>query len=80
MNTQPDTIEKFALGQKPIIQIPDMEFMPQDNQTTWDNVARLQFVNKENTSIGLFDPYGDFSNVDNYFTITPDSVLYTENP
>jgi hypothetical protein len=80
MNTKPETMKKLALGSKPLIPLPEMEFIPQDNETTWDNVAKLQFVNKENTSVGLFDPYGDFSNVDNYWTITPDSVLFTENP
>jgi outer membrane lipoprotein SlyB len=79
-NTKPATIKKLALGSKPLIPLPELEFIPADNETTWDNVARLQFVNKENTSVGLFDPYGDFSDVTNYMTITPDSVLFTENP
>jgi hypothetical protein len=80
MNTKPETMKKLALGSKPLIPLPEMEFIPADNETTWNNVAKLQFVNKENTSVGLFDPYGDFSDVTNYWTITPDSVLYTENP
>jgi len=80
MNTKPETMKKLALGSKPLIPLPEMEFIPADNETTWDNVAKLQFVNKENTSVGLFDPYGDFSDVTNYWTITPDSVLFTENP
>ena len=80
LTDNPATLKNLALGSKPLIPTIDMEFIPQDNETTWDNVARLQYVNKENTSIGLFDPYGNFSDVTNYMTITPDSVLFTENP
>ena len=80
LNDNPATIKKLALGSKPLIPIPDMEFIPADNETTFMNVAKLQYVNKENTSVGLFDPYGNFSDVTNYWTITPDSVLFTENP
>ena len=79
-NTTPDTVKKLSLGQAPIIPLPQLEFMTQDFEDTWDNVARFQYVNKENTSIGLLDPYGDFSDVTNYLTVTPDSVLFTENP
>ena len=80
LNDNPATIKNLALGSKPLISTIDMEFIPADNETTFMNVAKLQYVNKENTSVGLFDPYGNFSDVTNYWTITPDSVLYTENP
>ena len=80
LNDNPATIKNLALGSKPLIPTIDMEFIPQDNEDTWNNVAKLQYVNKENTSVGLLDPYRNFSDVTNYWTVTPDSVLFTENP
>ena len=78
--TNKQTIDDLAMGQKPIINLPDMKFEKLDQQNTWDNVAKFQYVNRENTSVGMLDPYRNFSNVDNFYTITPDSVLYMENP
>ena len=75
-----DVLERLTLGEKPLIKLPDMKFIPQDNETTFDTVAQLQFVNKENTAIGMKDPYRFGSNVDNFWMINPDSLLYTVNP
>lgn len=78
--TNEQDLDNLALGEKPIISLPEMKFERLDQQNTWDNVAKHQLVNNENTSVGLFDPYRNFSNVDNFWTNTRDSVLYTINP
>jgi hypothetical protein len=61
-------------------ELPPMKFIPQDNEDTFENVNTRFFVNNENTAIGINDPYRFFSNVDDYWTTTPDSVLFTVNP
>lgn len=72
----PQRLEKLALGPE----LPPMEFMAQDNEATFENVAEFQFANAENTAIEFLSPYANFSNVDNYWALNPDSVLYTVNP
>jgi len=69
-------IEKLAMG----VQLPDMIFMDQDNDTTFENVANYQYANGENTAIGFLSPYSDFSNVDNFWAINEESILFTVNP
>lgn len=61
-------------------ELPPMKFIPQDNDDTFENVNTRFYVNNENTAIGMNDPYRFFSNVDDYWTTTPDSVLFTINP
>ena len=78
--TNQQDLDDLALGEKPIISLPEMKFERLNQQNTWDNVAKHQLVNAENQSVGLFDPYRNFSNVDNFWTNTRDSVLYTINP
>jgi hypothetical protein len=78
MTTQ--KLDKLALGEKPLISLPDMEFMPQNNEETFETVAKFQYPNQENTSIEFLDPYSSYSNVDNYWATNPQSVLYTINP
>lgn len=69
-------IETLALGPK----LPEMKFLNMDNETTFEQVATIQYVNNENTAIEFMSPYSDFSNVDNFWGINEDSVLYTINP
>jgi hypothetical protein len=78
MTTQ--KLDTLALGEKPLIALPDMEFMPQNNEETFETVARFQYPNQENTSIEFLSPYANFSNTDNYWATNPQSVLYTINP
>ena len=56
-----------------------MEFIPQDNETTWDTVADKQYPNNEPFSVEFLDPYSSYSNVDNYWATNPQSKLYTIN-
>jgi hypothetical protein len=69
-------LEKLFIGDK----IPEMKFMAQDNDDTFDNVNTRFFVNNENTAVGMDDPYRFYSNVDNYWQTEPDSMLFTVNP
>ena len=78
--TNEQNLDDLSLGQKPIISLPEMKFERLDQQNTWNNVASKQFVNRENTSVGLLDPYRFFSNVTNDPYTVNDSVLYTINP
>jgi len=73
-------IREMALGQKPLIPLPDMRFIPQDNSTTWENMAEYHYVNNENTAIEYQSPYSDFSDVRNYWAINEESELFTINP
>jgi hypothetical protein len=77
-NMSKEKLDRLALGQKPLI--PEMQFIPQDNETTWDTVAEKQYVNGENTSIEFLSPYSSYSDVTNYWATNPQSVLYTINP
>jgi pyruvate/2-oxoglutarate/acetoin dehydrogenase E1 component len=70
----------LALGEKPLIELPQMEFIPANNEETFETVAKFQYVNGENTSVEFLDPYSSYSNVDNYWATNPQSVLYTINP
>jgi hypothetical protein len=72
----PERLNKLALG----VELPPMEFLPQDNEVTFENEATKQYVNNENTAIEFLSPYSDFSNVDNFWTKNPTSILYTINP
>ena len=69
-------LEKLFIGEK----IPEMRFMAQDNDDTFDNVNTRFYVNNENTAVGMDDPYRFYSNVDNYWQTEPDSMLFTVNP
>ena len=76
-NTMTDKrLRTMALGP----QLPPMKFNTFDNDTTFENVAKLQFVNGENTAIEFQSPYADFSNVENSWWTNEDNVLFTENP
>ncbi len=77
-NMTKEKLDRLALGQKPII--PEMQFLPQDNETTFENVARVQYPNNELNSIEFLDPYSSYSNTDNFWATNPQSVLYTINP
>lgn len=78
-NMTPKELDTLALGEKPIIKIPDMEFIPQDNETTWDTVADKQYPNNEPFSVEFLDPYSSYSDVTNYWATNPQSKLYTIN-
>lgn len=69
-------LEKLFIGEK----IPEMRFMAQDNDDTFENVNTRFYVNNENTAVGVDDPYRFYSNVDNYWQTEPDSMLFTVNP
>jgi len=69
-------IEKLAMG----VQLPEMIFIDQDNDTTFENVAEWQYPNGENTAIEFLSPYSDFSNVDNYWIKNETNILFTVNP
>jgi hypothetical protein len=69
-------LEKLFIGEK----IPEMRFIAQDNDDTFDNVNTRFYVNNENTAVGVDDPYRFYSNVDNYWQTEPDSMLFTVNP
>jgi len=77
-NMSKEKLDRLALGQKPII--PEMQFIPQDNETTWDTVARVQYPNNELNSIEFLDPYSSYSNTDNFWATNAQSNLYTINP
>jgi hypothetical protein len=78
-NMSKEKLDSLALGQKPIIKIPDMQFIPANNETTWDTVAKVQYPNNELNSIEFLDPYSSYSNVDNFWTTNAQSKLYTIN-
>jgi hypothetical protein len=68
--------KKMALGP---VRLPDMIFEDQDNETTFAEEATHQFPNGENTAIGFLSPYADYSNVDNFWSLNEQSMLYTIN-
>jgi len=73
-------IRELALGQKPLVPLPDLKFIAQDNETTFENMAEYHYVNNENTAIEYQSPYSDFSDVRNYWAINEQSELFTINP
>ena len=73
-------IREMALGQKPLVPLPDLKFIAQDNETTFENMAEYHYVNNENTAIEYQSPYSDFSDVRNYWAINEQSELFTINP
>ena len=73
-------IREMALGQKPLVPLPDMRFIPQNNETTFENMAEYHYVNNENTAIEYQSPYSDYSDVRNYWAINEESELFTINP
>ena len=70
-------IREMALGQKPLVPLPDMRFVPQDNETTFENMAEYHYVNGEDTAIEYKSPYSDYSDVRNYWSINESSELFT---
>ena len=66
----------MALGAK----LPPMKFNTFDNEDTFENVAKWQYVNNENTAIEFQSPYADFSNVENSWWSNEENILFTENP
>jgi hypothetical protein len=79
-NMTAQKLDTLALGEKPLIALPEMKFIPANNEETFETVSRFQYPNQENTSIEFLDPYSSYSNVDNYWATNPQSVLYTINP
>jgi hypothetical protein len=61
-------------------ELPRMKFNTFDNDTTFENVSKWQYVNGENTEIEYLSPYSDFSNVENSWWSNPTSELFTINP
>jgi len=78
-NMTKEKLDRLAFGQKPIIKIPDMEFIPASNETTWDTVADKQYPNNEPFGIEFLDPYSSYSDVTNYWATNAQSKLYTIN-
>lgn len=74
-NMTKERLQTMALGPK----LPEMKFETFDNDTTFENVAKLQFVNGENTAVEFQSPYADFSNVENSWWTNPTSELFTIN-
>jgi len=79
-NMSKEKLDRMALGQKPLIELPQMEFIPQNNETTFETVADKQYVNGEPDSIEFLSAYSSYSNVDNYWATNAQSNLYTINP
>jgi len=61
-------------------ELPRMKFNTFDNDTTFENVAKWQYVNNENTAVEYQSPYADFSNVENSWWSNETSELFTINP
>jgi len=61
-------------------ELPRMKFNTFDNDTTFENVSKWQYVNNENTSIEYQSDYSDFSNVENSWWTNENNVLFTINP
>jgi hypothetical protein len=72
---KPQQLEKLALG----VELPPMEFIAQDNEETFEEVALRQFPNNELMAIEFLSPYADFSNVENFWMTNPDNMLFTIN-
>jgi hypothetical protein len=70
-------MQALFLGAPPLIKDPSYV---KYNGDTFDTVAEYQYPNKENTAIGVLDPYRNFSRVDNHWSYNPDSQLFTINP
>jgi uncharacterized membrane protein YeaQ/YmgE (transglycosylase-associated protein family) len=70
-------IREMALGQKPLVPLPDMRFIPQDNETTFENMITQHYVNNEDRAIEYQSPYADYSDVRNYWSINEQSELFT---
>jgi hypothetical protein len=70
-------MEALFRGAPPLIRDPSYV---KYNGDTFDTVANYQYPNKENTAIGMLDPYRNFSRVDNHWSYNPDSQLFTINP
>lgn len=71
-----EQLKLMLLGPK----LPELQFEPMDNATTFENVQTVHLVNNEQNSIEMFSPYSQFSNVDNNWWTNEKSVLYTINP
>jgi hypothetical protein len=65
-------LRTMALGPE----LPPMKFETFDNDTTFENVAKWQYVNNENTAVAYKSPYADFSNVENSWWTNEDNMLY----
>jgi hypothetical protein len=70
-------MQALFLGAPPLIRDPS--YVKYDGDT-FDTVANYQYPNKENTSIGVLDPYRNFSRTDNHWSYNPDNILFTINP
>jgi len=68
-------LRTMALGPE----LPPMKFNTFDNETTFENVAKWQYVNNENTNVEGLSPYSDFSNVENSWWTNEDNMLFTIN-
>lgn len=75
-NMTPQQLKTKMLGPE----LPRMKFNTFDNDTTFENVAKWQYVNNENTAVEYLSPYSDFSNVENSWWSNPTSELFTINP
>jgi hypothetical protein len=69
-------LRTMALGPE----LPPMKFETFDNDTTFENVAKWQYVNNENLAVEGLSPYADFSTVENSYWTNEDNVLFTINP
>ena len=69
-------LKTMALGPE----LPPMKFESFDNDTTFENVAKWQYVNSEPLSVEFQSPYADFSNVENSWWTNGNNVLFTINP
>ena len=69
-------LRTMALGPK----LPEMKFQTFDNNTTFENIAKWQYVNGENTAVEFKSEYADFSNVENSWWTNENNVLFTINP
>ena len=74
-NISDKRLRTMALGPE----LPPLKFETFDNDTTFENVAKWQYVNGENTAVEFQSPYSDFSNVDNSWWTNPTSELFTIN-
>ena len=74
-NISEKRLRTMALGPE----LPPMKFNTFDNETSFENVAKWQYVNGENTAIAFQSPYADFSNVENSDWTNETNMLFTIN-
>lgn len=74
-NISDKRLRTMALGPE----LPSMKFETFDNETSFENVAKWQYVNSENMAVEFQSPYADFSKVENSDWTNETNMLFTIN-